>query len=202
MQDDNLTKEAQREVDIALLKSVAAYDQGAVARLFGEYEVIVSRYVCHTVPDIGEDDLQDVVQETFIGVLKSAGDYRGDSSLSTWVLRIAHYKAIDALRRRKVVDRREEAIENMSSDEVSFVGDASADVEEELVNEQDIGLVRKALAALDVDEREALTLRYVLGKRVDDVAATMKVSRRKAELLITRGRAALRARLAELDIRQ
>lgn len=202
MQDDNLTKEAQREADIALLKSVATYDQGAVAQLFTQYEVIVSRYVCHTVPDIGEDDLQDVVQETFIGVLKSAGDYRGDSSLSTWVLRIAHYKAIDALRRRKVVDRREEAIENMSSDEVSFVGDASADVEEELVNEQDIGLVRRALAALDDEQREALTLRYVMGKRVDDVAATMKVSRRKAELLITRGRAALRERLAELDIRQ
>lgn len=202
MQDDNQNRGTQREAELALLKSVAAYDQSSVAQLFTDYEVIVSRYVCHTVPDITEEDLQDVVQETFIGVLKSAADYRGDSSLSTWILRIAHYKAIDALRRRKVVDKREEAIENMSSDEVSFVGDASADVEEDLVNEQDIGLVRKALAALDDDQREALTLRYVLGKRVDDVAATMKVSRRKAELLITRGRAALRERLAELDIRQ
>ena len=202
MQDDNLNRSAQRETEATLIKQVAAYDQNAVGRLFTEYEVIVSRYVCHTVPDIGDEDLQDVVQETFIGVLKSAGDYRGESSLSTWILRIAHYKAIDALRRRKVVDRREEAIENMSSDEVSFVGDASADVEEDLVNEQDIGLVRKALTALDEDQREALVLRYVMGKRVDDVAATMKVSRRKAELLITKGRAALRERLAELDIRQ
>jgi DNA-directed RNA polymerase specialized sigma24 family protein len=41
-----------------------------------------------------------------------------------------------------------------------------------------------------------------VGMRVDDVAETMKVSRRKAELLITRGRAALRERLAQLDIRQ
>jgi RNA polymerase sigma factor (sigma-70 family) len=90
----------------------------------------------------------------------------------------------------------------MSSDEVSFVGDASADVEEDLVNEQDIVLVRKALAVLQDDQRQALTLRYVMGMRVDDVAQTMKVSRRKAELLITRGRAALRERLAELDIQQ
>jgi RNA polymerase sigma-70 factor (ECF subfamily) len=202
MQDDNLSKSAQREVDLTLLKAVARFDQGAVARLFTEYEVIVSRYVCHTVPDIGEEDLQDVVQETFIGVLRSSGDYRGESSLSTWILRIAHYKAIDALRRRKVVEKREETIEGMSSDEVSFVGDASADVEEELVNEQDIGLVRKALASLPEDQRQALTLRYVMGMRVDDVAEGMKVSRRKAELLITRGRASLKERLAELDIRQ
>jgi RNA polymerase sigma-70 factor (ECF subfamily) len=202
MQDDNLNKSAQREADVATLKAVARYDQSAVARLFTEYEVIVTKYVCHTVPDITEEDLQDVVQETFIGALKSAGDYRGESSLSTWILRIAHYKAIDALRRRKVVEKREETIEGMSSDEVSFVGDASADVEEDLVNEQDIMLVRKALAVLQDDQRQALTLRYVMGMRVDDVAQTMKVSRRKAELLITRGRAALRERLAELDIQQ
>jgi RNA polymerase sigma-70 factor (ECF subfamily) len=202
MQDDNLNKSTQREADAQLLKAVARNDQGAVARLFNEYEVIVSRYVCHTVPDITEEDLQDVVQETFIGVLKSAGDYRGESSLSTWVLRIAHYKAIDALRRRKVVEKREETIEGMSSDEVSFVGDTSADVEEELVNEQDVVLVRKALLALQEDQRQALTLRYVMGMRVDAVADSMKVSRRKAELLITRGRAALKERLAELDIRQ
>jgi RNA polymerase sigma-70 factor (ECF subfamily) len=202
MQDDNLSRIAQREADIGLLKAVANFDQSAVARLFSEYEVTVSRYVCHTVPDIGEDDLQDVVQETFIGVLRSAKDYRGESSLSTWILRIAHYKAIDALRRRKVVEKREETIEGMSSDEVSFVGDASADVEEDVVNEQDIQLVREALSALPEDQRQALTYRYVMGMKVDDVAEAMKVSRRKAELLITRGRAALRARLNDLDIRE
>jgi RNA polymerase sigma factor (sigma-70 family) len=62
-------------------------------------------------------------------------------------------------------------------------------------------LVRKALSLLPEDQKQAITLRYVVGMRVDDVAETMKVSRRKAELLITRGRAALRERLAELDIR-
>lgn len=201
MQDDNLDRSSQREADMALLREVASHDQNAVARLFADYESTVSRYVCHTVPDITEADLEDVVQETFIGVLRSAKDYRGDSSLSTWILRIAHYKAIDALRRRKVVEKREETIENMSSDEVSFMGDASADVEEGMVSAQDVQLVRKALSQLPDDQKQAITLRYVLGMRVDDVAETMKVSRRKAELLITRGRAALRERLAELDIR-
>lgn len=206
MQDDNLNngndRDAQRKRHLDLLKAVSQGDQEAVRQLFDEFSTAVSRYVCHTVPDIIEDDLQDVVQETFIGVLRSAKDYRAESSLSTWILRIAHYKAIDALRRRKVVERREENIEGMSSDEVSFVGDASADVEEDLVNEQDIVLVRKALASLPEDQRQALTLRYVSGLKVDEVASSMNVSRRKAELLITRGRAALKGRLAELDIRQ
>jgi len=201
MQDDHLDRSTQREADMAILREIASHDSSAVSRLFAEYETTVSRYVCHTVPDINEEDLQDVVQETFIGVLRSAKDYRGDSSLSTWILRIAHYKAIDALRRRKVVEKREETIENMSSDEVSFMGDASADVEDGVVNAQDIVLVRKALSMLPEDQKQAITLRYVIGMRVDDVAETMKVSRRKAELLITRGRAALREQLTELNIR-
>lgn len=201
MLDDNLDRSLQRDADMVLLREVANHNQDAVARLFAEFESTVSRYVCHTVPDINEDDLQDVVQETFIGVLRSAKDYRGDSSLSTWVLRIAHYKAIDALRRRKVVEKREETIENMSSDEVHFVGDASADVEDTVVGAQDIQLVRKALSQLPDDQKQAIVLRYVMGMRVDDVAEMMKVSRRKAELLITRGRAALRERLAKLDVR-
>lgn len=201
MRDDNLDRSIQREADLALLHEVANHEPSAVERLFAEFESTVSRYVCHTVPDINEEDLQDVVQETFIGILRSAKDYRGDSSLSTWILRIAHYKAIDALRRRKVVERREETIENMSSDEVLFAGDASADVADNVVNAQEVLLIRKALSLLPDDQKQAITLRYVMGMRVDDVAETMKVSRRKAELLITRGRAALRERLAELDIR-
>ncbi len=202
MLDDNLDRSLQRDADMALLREVANHDHSAVARLFAEYESTVSRYVCHTVPDIIEADLEDVVQETFIGVLRSAKDYRGDSSLSTWILRIAHYKAIDALRRRKVVEKREETIENMSGDEMTFIGATSADVEEGMVSAQDIQLVRKALSRLPEDQKQAIVLRYVVGQRVDDVAETMKVSRRKAELLITRGRAGLREQLAVLDVRQ
>ncbi len=201
MRDDNLDRSTQREADLALLHKVANHEPSAVERLFADFETTVSKYVCHTVSDINEEDLQDVVQETFIGVLRSAKDYRGDSSLSTWILRIAHYKAIDALRRRKVVEKREESIENMSSDEVSFVGATSADVEEGVVGTEDVLLIRKALSQLPDDQKQAITLRYVIGMRVDDVAETMKVSRRKAELLITRGRAALRERLAELNLR-
>ena len=199
MRDDNSSKDAKRTED--LIQRLINNDSDAVEQFFVEYEPAVSRYIVHTVPDITEEDLADVVQETFIGALRSLKDYRGDSSLTTWVLRIAHYKAVDALRRRQVMNKREEAIENMSSDEVSFVGAASADVEEDVVDEQDIALVRRALASLPPDQRQALTLRYVNGLRVDDVAATMNVSRRKAELLITKGRAALRERLIELDVR-
>ncbi len=201
MRDDNSSRDAERASELALIKRVVNNDPDAVGQLFAEYEPAVSRYVVHTVPDINEEDLQDVVQETFIGVLRSAKDYRGESRLSTWILRIAHYKAVDALRRRRVMNRREEAIENMSSDEVSFIGAASADVEEDVVNEQDILLVRRALAALPEDQREALTLRYVNQLRVEDVAAAMNVSRRKAELLITKGRAALKQQLINMDIR-
>ena len=46
-------------------------------------------------------DAEDVVQEAFLKVHSSAPRFRGDSSLSTWVYRIAHNVCIDELRRRK-----------------------------------------------------------------------------------------------------
>lgn len=190
---------SQRDNEIALMKAVARGDEEAIKQLWETYWSVVSRFVRHVMPDITQSDSEDVVQETFIGALRSANDYRGDSSVTTWICRIAKYKAIDHLRRRKGIEKHEEPIESMSSDEVSFPSESSNEVEENIEDEQDIALVRKAMALLPDDQREALARRYFVGMRVDDVAETMKVSRRKAELLITKGRAALIKILNNLD---
>jgi DNA-directed RNA polymerase specialized sigma24 family protein len=63
---------------------------------------------------------------------------------------------------------------------------------------QHIAQVRRSLAELPADQRRALMLRYVFGMRVDAVARRMNLSHRMAELLITRGRAALKGRLRDL----
>ena len=74
-----------REEDVEFAASIARKEPAAVHVLFTAYTHGVSRYVMHLVPDLTDSDLEDVVQETFIGVLRSARDYRGDCSLSTFV---------------------------------------------------------------------------------------------------------------------
>lgn len=189
-----------REEDIQFAASIASREPAAVHALFSAYTHGVSRYVMHLVPDLTDSDLEDVVQETFIGVLRSARDYRGDCSLSTFVLRIAHHKAIDVLRRRTTQNKHESTFASLTtpSGEEIEIPDGGASIEDGIIMSQHIAQVRKSLAELPADQRRALMLRYVFGMRVDAVAHRMNLSHRMAELLITRGRAALKGRLRDL----
>jgi RNA polymerase sigma-70 factor (ECF subfamily) len=189
-----------REEDIQFAASIASREPAAVHALFSAYTHGVSRYVMHLVPDLTDSDLEDVVQETFIGVLRSARDYRGDCSLSTFVLRIAHHKAIDVLRRRTTQNKHESTFASLTtpSGEEIEIPDNGASIEDGIIMSQHIAQVRRSLAELPADQRRALMLRYVFGMRVDAVARRMNLSHRMAELLITRGRAALKGRLRDL----
>ncbi len=187
----------QRDSDIALVAAVARNDTTAVNTLFNEYVHAVSRYVVHVVPDLTESDLEDVVQETFIGALRAAPEYRGDCSLSTFVMRIARHKAIDSLRRRQVVEKHESTFAAMANEDFD-ISDGTTSVEDGIISNQQIAMVRRSLAELPEDQRQAITLRYVLSMKVDDVADTMGLSRRMVEMLITRGRSALKGKLSGL----
>jgi RNA polymerase sigma-70 factor (ECF subfamily) len=187
----------QRDSDIALVAAVARNDPTAVNTLFNEYVNAVSRYVVHLVPDLTESDLEDVVQETFIGALRSAPEYRGDCSLSTFIMRIAHHKAIDSLRRRQVVEKHEATFASMSTEDFD-ISDGTTSIEDGIISNQQIAMVRRSLSELPEDQRQAITLRYVLGMKVDDVAEAMGLTRRMVELLITRGRSALKGKLSGL----
>ncbi len=190
---------SSRDDDIALAKSVARTDPNAVSKLFDTYNEPISRYVSTVASRITESDVQDIVQDTFIAALQSIKDYRGDSSLSTWMLRIAYFKTIDVLRKHKSLDKSEAPIlDVVNEEEISFVDPSGSAEDQALINEE-TERIRDALMLLPEEQRQVLVLRYVLGMRVEDVADTMKLSRRMVELHITRARAALRKLLQEPD---
>jgi RNA polymerase sigma factor (sigma-70 family) len=63
--------------------------------------------IFHTVLNIVQDskEAEDAAQETFIQVFESVGAFKEESSLSTWIYRIAVRKALDKIRRRKTRQR-------------------------------------------------------------------------------------------------
>jgi RNA polymerase sigma-70 factor (ECF subfamily) len=63
--------------------------------------------VFHTVLNILQDtkEAEDAAQETFIKVFESIRSFKEESSLSTWIYRIAVHKALDKTRRRKTRQR-------------------------------------------------------------------------------------------------
>lgn len=112
---------------------------------------------------------EDVVQETMIKAWRSLGTFRGDSSTRTWVLRIAHNTAIDALRRR-----RERTIDPKDLEDPAGATTLD-DPARRVVGREDVGHLRTALEQLDELSRTIVVLREVEGLSYQEIADTIEV---------------------------
>ncbi len=98
-----LRMDAYRLADVeAVLPRLRTGDPEAQEALFRAFEAPVyslARRICRTT-----EDAEDVVQETFIEVFKSIGQFRGQGSIWGWVRTVASSKALMRLRRNKYRD--------------------------------------------------------------------------------------------------
>jgi RNA polymerase sigma factor (sigma-70 family) len=86
----------------SVIARVRAGDPAALELLYRAFETPVynvARRICRTV-----EDAEDVLQETFLEVHRSIGQYRGEGSLWGWVRQVASSKALMRLRRNKYRD--------------------------------------------------------------------------------------------------
>lgn len=144
-----------------LLERIARHkDQAAFRALYGHYHQRLSRLL--TRMSIRREDIEEVVNDTFWVVWTKAGEFRGASQLSTWIIGIAYRRALNALRRAKL---RPVADHEFDEDSVS-VGSC----EEDETNQQWLDL---ALGRLPVEQRMALELTYTLGHSCEEVAAIL-----------------------------
>src|SRR5262249_23003649 len=84
--------------DKTLTRRIAAGDQSAMRALFARYRVMVYRWLLRLVDD--EALAENLLSEVFLDVWRHAGSFEARSSVSTWLLAIARYKALSARRRR------------------------------------------------------------------------------------------------------
>jgi len=131
---------------------------------------------------VGAGDAEDLVQEAMVRAFRSLSRFRGDSSLSTWLTRIAINLAIrHASRRRDTVP-----LDAREWDEPSA---APPDVVSQLA-------VRAAVAELTPKLRAAVVLFYFQGLSLDEMAAALAIKRGTAASRLHEARRILRERLA------
>src|SRR6266702_1931023 len=83
--------------DDMLIRRIAEGDQLAMRTLFGRHRVPLYRWLLRLVGD--EALAEDLLSELFLDVWRQAGTFEARSSVSTWLLAIARYKALSARRR-------------------------------------------------------------------------------------------------------
>src|SRR6188472_4662345 len=84
--------------DELLIERIAQGDQLAMRTLFGRHRVALYRWLLRLVGD--EALAEDLLSEVFLDVWRQAAKFEARSSVSTWLLAIARYKALSARRRR------------------------------------------------------------------------------------------------------
>ena len=111
---------------------------------------------------VSHDDAQDATQETFIRVFRSLEQYRGESSLITWIYRIATNEALRLLERRK---------ETQASLDTDASPEALRLMADEYVDYADAEAVRlqQAIQALPPKQQLAFNLRYYDELGYDDI---------------------------------
>lgn len=88
-----------QESDIDLVRRVAAGDEEALRRLYAEYGQRLYAYALRLTGSPAAAD--EVVQEALVAAWQGAKRFRPDGRVITWLLGIAHHKALDLLRKRE-----------------------------------------------------------------------------------------------------
>jgi RNA polymerase sigma-70 factor (ECF subfamily) len=151
--------------DKTLIRRIAAGDRSAMRALFARYRVRVYRWLLRLVDD--ESLAEDLLSEVFLDLWRHAASFEARSSLSTWLLAIARYKALSARRRRTDAEL-DEAI-------VSTVPDTADDPEVSLQKKNRAEALRQSLLRLS-QHREVIDLAYYHGKSVKEIAEIVSIS--------------------------
>jgi RNA polymerase sigma-70 factor, ECF subfamily len=176
----------EASTDINLVNRIAAGDKLAMQALFARHRTGIYRWLLRMVHN--EALAEDLLSEVFLDVWRQANRFEGRSSVSTWLMSIARFKALSA-RRRRTEDELTEEIEGT-------LVDTANDPEVALLEKNRSELLREALTRLSPEHREIIDLVYYHEKSISECAeilgipaATVKTrmfyARRKLAELIT-----------------
>ncbi len=155
----------QETSDDALIGLIADGDKRAMQVLYARHNVRVYRFILRFTnnPSMAED----LVSEVFLDVWRQAESFESKSQVSTWLLAIARYKALSALRRRT---------DEHLDDKMAATIEDTADNPETVVGTKDRNIIiQKCLKALSPAHREVLDLVYYHEKSVEEVARIVGV---------------------------
>jgi len=180
--------------DVRLMRLVAGGDTVAFEQLVERHQTLVAGTVARMLG--ANSDVEDIAQQVFIRVWKSAGRYVASAKFTTWLLKITRNLVFNEMRRVKrhhhvPVQIEPEAEEILLKDEATATPDAIL-LEAELQ-----GAIEKAIALLPQMQRMALVLRRYEELRYEEIADVLDLSVPAVKSLLFRARMELRERLKD-----
>lgn len=179
----NSASDDQQEQE--LLRRVAAQDREAFQQLYHLYYRRLIRFLMRLTRR--REVAEEIINDTLWVVWRKAGEFRGGSLVSTWILGIAYRRGLKTLRRERVA---ETAPPDAGETEI---------VDEAQPARERADLLEQALAQLAVEQRMALELAYYLGYSVEEIAQIMSCPANTVKTRMYYARQRMKALLGALD---
>jgi RNA polymerase sigma-70 factor (ECF subfamily) len=151
--------------DEALIKLISDDDRCAFETLYRRHHARIFRFLVRLIGD--HSVAEELVNEVFLEVWRHAHRFETKSQTATWMLAIARYKALSALRRRSCAQFSDEARAD--------VADPADDPETTLDRRSRSAILRWCLTQLPAAQREVIDLVYYHDKSVEEVAGFVGV---------------------------
>jgi RNA polymerase sigma-70 factor (ECF subfamily) len=185
--------------DAWLVDGLRSGEEAAYETLVSDYQQPVFNLISRLLND--SSDVSDVVQEVFLKIFRKINAFRGDSSLKTWVYRIAVNEAYNHQRWFSRHRRPEIGLQNEDEGEggLSYfqrLSDPGRSPFDCASDKEQHALVEAALARLNPSFRAAVVLRDIEELSYEEIAEILQIALGTVKSRILRGREALRKELA------
>ena len=182
---------AQATSDETLLRSIAAGDRTAMQVIYSRHNLRVYRFILRIVRDASQ--AEDLTSQVFLDVWRTANQFEGRSQVSTWLLSIARFKALTALRQRRH--------EDIDQEDVLEIADVADTPEASLERATTSAILRACIGKLSAAHREIINLVYYHEKSVEEVGQILGIpqSTVKTRMFYARKQLAELLKLAGID---
>jgi len=182
----------------ALVEGLRTGEENAYDTLIQRYEQPVFNLICRLMDDPSEGS--DVVQEVFLKVFRKIGTFRGDSSLKTWIYRIAVNEARNQRRwfiRHRGKEIALEPAESNAQGPQDWLSDPGRSPYQTALDQETHALIESALQKVSPNYRAAVVLREVEDLSYEEISEVLEISLGTVKSRILRGRESLRKHLVD-----
>ena len=186
-------KSEENAEDVRLMRLVARGDTSSFEKLIERHQSLVIGTVARMLGS--NSDVEDIAQQVFIRVWKSASRYVPRAKFTTWLLKITRNLVFNELRRSK--SRAQTPIQSEASTEEMQLKDESNPAPDASLLESELQeAIEKAIGELPETQRMAVVLRRYEEFSYEQIADILDLSVPAVKSVLFRARTELRARLA------
>lgn len=165
------------------IKTTPLEDADAFSQLYERAHIIVFRYIfgLHGGP---AEEVEDLTAETFFKAWKARRQFTGDDNAALgWLLHIARNLVIDSYRHRKAQNKL--AIDDLDVEWLN-IPEGFTSPESQIEYRQQFSRLWELIQDLSVEQRDLLTLRYIVGWRVNQIADHLHIPENTVSVQIRR----------------